>query len=117
MKTVSINVYEYNELDPKIQAKVLGEFSGINVDHEWWTDTFEDADMVGIRIVNFDIEYKSIKVLPRLSMEEIIEEILKNHGEHCATYKTAMKYKGPLDLEEDFLEEIGRDYLDLLKED
>ena len=117
MKTVKIYVYGFDELDPKVQAKVLNDMSDINIEYDWWTDTYEDADMVGLRIVSFDVNDGSITVVPNIPVSEIIEKILASHGGCCNTAKTATKNSGPLDLEDDFMEEIAKDYLDNLRED
>ena len=35
MKTISVNLYEFDELAPDIQKKVLEKYRDINTDHDW----------------------------------------------------------------------------------
>lgn len=41
-ETVTYNVYKFEELDAKTQAKVLDNNRDFNVDHEWYEFTLED---------------------------------------------------------------------------
>jgi hypothetical protein len=41
-ETVTYDVFKFEELDPKVQAKVLDDNRDWNVDHEWYEFTIED---------------------------------------------------------------------------
>ena len=83
MKT--INVYEYDELDDEVKAKVLDENRGINVDYfDWWHYVYEDAEQVGITIKAFDL-YRSCDIELSYTREDA-EAIVAQHGETCETY-------------------------------
>jgi len=94
MKTKIINIYSFNELSEKAKEKVLGKLCGINVNYGWWEFTYEDAENIGLKITSFDIDrnrHATGKLL--ISFSEVTDNILKNHGKKCETYKTAEKYR------------------------
>jgi hypothetical protein len=41
MKTVEIEIYQFNELSPKSKIKALEKFSDINVDHGWYESVYD----------------------------------------------------------------------------
>ncbi len=42
MKAITINLYEFAELNEQAKQKALDEYRYINVEHEWWDYIFED---------------------------------------------------------------------------
>ena len=42
METIQVTVYQFDELEPEAQNKVLSQFSDINVDHDWWEFLYEE---------------------------------------------------------------------------
>ena len=92
MKQITITLYEFNELPENIQRKVLDEHYDINIDHDWM-DVYHDAEQIGIKITEFDLDMGRYcdgeKLIPS---EEIANRILESHGEQCETYKTAAHY-------------------------
>ena len=119
MRIAQVKVYEFKELAPVTREKVLKDFADIGTDHDWWIDTYVDAEMVGLKIVEFNLETRGIRMNVLETVRDTIDKILKNHGEKCATYQTAKKYKHKYTpkLEAEFISQISKDYLDLLRED
>lgn len=141
MKIIEIKVYPFDELPPDIQQKVLSNLFDINVDHEWWDGTYEDAKNIGLKITSFDLERnRHAKGEFMYSAVEVAANILKEHGETCETYKTAEAFLDDYnvvfadytdensenyesreledqmqDLESDFLESLLEDYSIMLQ--
>lgn len=123
MKQVTINVYQFNELNEDAKQKAIQELSDINVDYQWWESTYEDAKNVGLKIASFDLERN------RHAKGEFINdadycanEIVSNHGKDCETYKTAANYldersKLDIDEQEDELSDLDDEFLNNILED
>lgn len=93
MKTIEIKVYEFDELGAEAQEKAIEKFADINVDYEWWDCIYDDAKIVGIKIIGFNIDRGSYcKGKFEHSPEETAKLILEQHGESCETYKTAKEF-------------------------
>ena len=94
MRVKEIKCYEFKELSKEAKQKAIQECSEINTDYEWWDCIYEDAEMAGIKITEFDVSYRqNIKGKLTDSMEDSIKYILGEHGKDCETYKTAEKFK------------------------
>lgn len=106
MKTISINLYSFNELSKEAQNKALCKLATINVEHEWWDSIYEDAKNIGLEITSFDIDRnRNSQGELTLNTLEVAQNIINNHGEECGTYK----------LSKLFLEEhapVFADYMD-----
>ena len=90
MKTVTINTYQFSELSEQAKEKALQGLSTINVDFEWWNNTYEDAANIGLKLTSFDLDRnRHADGAFTLSAAEVAQNILNEHGEGCATYKTA----------------------------
>jgi hypothetical protein len=97
--TVTTTVYEFDELSDEAKAVALQELICINVEHEWWLNTYEDAENVGLKITSFDehnIEGYFVK-----DAESTAQLVLNNHGpadstepnqDACETYKDAWEF-------------------------
>jgi len=137
MKTIEVKLYEFNELSEEAKKRVLSDHYDINTLDVWWRDMYEDAENIGLIIMSFDIDRGSyVNANFKTSPAETAEEIIKNHGETCDTYKTAMTFLSDLDiltgqypniedcpedeieaLEEEFLTLLQKDYLKMLMEE
>jgi len=134
MKTKIINIYSFNELSEEAKQKAIEKLSDINVSFDWWKSTYEDAEIIGLKITGFDLDrnrHATGHLI--LSFAETVANILKEHGPKCETYKTAEKYmkqwepvfskymeteegEGELmEIEEDFLKELLEDYSIILQ--
>lgn len=85
--------YSFNELDPKIQEKIIGEYADTSLEPDWWDGTYDDAKNVGIKITSFDPDRGNITGDFESEAEEIITKIIEEHGKDCETHKTALKHK------------------------
>jgi DNA-directed RNA polymerase subunit F len=116
MKTKIITLRTFDELTKEEQSKVIEKNRYINVDYNWWNFTYEDAFRVGLELTEFNLyQYKHAKGKLIYEACGVAQNILDQHGENCATYKTAFAFLGrfkKLDLEysknpkSDLLEEI-----------
>lgn len=91
--TIEHTVYKFDELPPETQQKAIERLYDINVDHDWWDFTYEDAKNIGLEITGFDLG-RGCRLDGKLteSVETVCELILKNHGDICDTYKLAKEY-------------------------
>jgi hypothetical protein len=92
MKTVRIKIYKFNELNEQAQAKAIERMNDINIYHEWWAFIYQDAEDIGVKITEFDLNHGKINGKMTTSLTESCELIMANHGEACETYKTAKAY-------------------------
>lgn len=90
MKTISINIYQFNELEQEAKQKAIQHFSDINVMHNWWDHLYEDAETIGLKITESDWTYRAhAKGSIIGTHEETARLIMENHGKECNTYKLA----------------------------
>jgi len=82
--------YQYSELSGEAKQAVLEKMHDINVDYDWWNDTFDDAKIVGLEICHFDISSVEAKFID--SAGDTADKIMENHGETCETYGTAVNF-------------------------
>jgi len=141
MKTISINLYSFNELSKEAQNKALSNLATINVEHDWWDATYEDAKNIGLELTGFDLDRnKHASGKLTLSACEVAQNILNNHGDTCDTHKIATEFldkhnplfadymneesehyesfeqEGKLqDLESDFLNDLLSEYATMLQ--
>lgn len=93
MKTLNVKVYLFNELPEKSKEKVLNKNREINLEHNWWGCTYGDAKEIGLKITSFDLDRnRHAEGEFLLAANEVAQNILNNHGEHCETYKTAQSF-------------------------
>ena len=90
MKTKTYNVYKFAELDEDEQNKAIQNLYDINVDHDWWDCTFEDAKNIGLTITEFD--ERTIKGT-LYDADEAVVAIKKDHGDMCETWIDAVQYE------------------------
>jgi len=129
MKTVSINLYSFDELSEQAKQKAIESLYDINVSHEWWEFTYEDAENTGLKITSFDLDRnRHAKGEFITSAPEVAEKIMQEHGKGCETYKTAAnflkdlneltgKFENIEECPEDEIEELEEEFLKSLLED
>src|SRR5690606_33638809 len=101
MKTIEINLYKFNELSEEAQQKALENLWDLNVDHEWWEFTYEDANNIGLNITEFDLYRGNINGYFGLDARNAAICILKEHGKGCETYILAENFIAELHKLED----------------
>jgi hypothetical protein len=88
MKTISINLFKFNELSEEAKKKALMHMYDINIWHEWWDYTYEDAINIGLKINGFSLDRDyHIKAEFIYNASEVSANILRDHGTECETYK------------------------------
>lgn len=97
-RTIRTKVYKFDELNEDAKQTVIENNYDINVSYDWWESTYEDAKNVGIEITAFDIDRSSYcKGEASSSWKDVAEQIVKEHGEMCETYKTAKDFLNEYD--------------------
>jgi len=136
MRTITTHttVYKFDELTEEGKRKALENLYDINVDFDWWDSTYDDAETIGCKITEFDLDRGSYCRLTCPDAHETARLIVENHGEMCETYKLAKEYlkdydaagEGPDsdtadeirdDLNGEFERALGEEYLSLLRQE
>jgi hypothetical protein len=127
MKKITTTLYKFNELPDEVKEKALSNLSDINVDYNWWDSTYEDAKNIGLEITSFDLDRnRHAKGQFIISGINTANRIVKEHGETCETYKTALNFieeytelsnSGDLEELSDELEDIENEFLSSILED
>ena len=143
MRTIQVNLYKFEELSEEAKQKAIENLYDINVYFDWWECTYEDANIIGLRITGFDLDRdRHATGKFTLSACEVAQNILKEHGEKCETYKTASEFleewnpifaeymdensehyesyerqQELIDLENDFLNSLLEDYSIILQKE
>lgn len=126
MKTISTNLYEFKELSPEAQQKAIDKYRDFNTDYEWWEYIYDDAKEIGLKINGFNEYHVEAKFIDYAI--DVANSIIKSHGEHCETYKTAtnyiekykacrIEYEAEEHDDEIDTEDIDREFLKSLSED
>ncbi len=134
MRTQIINIYKFDELSDEAKEKAREWFRQASSSDEWWESTYDDAENVGFKITEFDIDRKSNIRLQFIKNEvEVANAILKNHGESCGTYGVAKSFLDAFclvdgsdkdgaeetedQLREEFVKDLGEEYLSILRKE
>ncbi len=118
MKTIEITLYKFNELSEKSQQNAIENNYNINVDHDWWALTYDEAETVGLKINGFGLDRnKHCNLEFYYSAFEVAELIKEDHGENCNTYKKAVSFLNNWSkLVEKYSNGIETDIVSVLKE-
>jgi len=93
MRTIRTKVYSFNELNKEGQQKAIELNSDINVLHDWWFHTYDDAKTAGLKLTSFDLDRnKHAKGEFIESSYDCASKIIKNHGETCDSYALAKQF-------------------------
>jgi len=93
MRIQETKLYTFDELSDDAKQKAVEKLYDINVDYEWWDSTYEDAEMIGLKISEFDLDRASyVKGDFMWDCLAVAKEIIKEHGDNCETYTTAKQY-------------------------
>lgn len=91
--TTTTTLYTFDELSDAAKEKAVRQLWDINVDFDWWDSLYADAERIGLKITEFDLDrYRHAKGEWLESPERCAELIIKEHGEHCETYQTAIQF-------------------------
>jgi hypothetical protein len=93
IETTSRELYKFDELSAEAQDKAIEKLYDLNVDYEWWYSTYDDAANIGIKITSFDLDRNRNATGKFIDYAlDTAEAIIREHGQHCETYKTAEAY-------------------------
>ena len=116
MKTIEITLYEFNELSEPAKKVAINEFCDINIGYDWWSNVYEDANNIQLKLTSFNDRYwPEIEFLQ--SPIDTANEIILNHGEHCDTYQHATHFLIGVYNESDFIRNLKAEYRIMLREE
>lgn len=95
MRTIETKVYTFDELTDSAKEKARDWYRQGGLDYEWWDTTYEDAEMIGLKISGFDLRGLCDGEFIGTALETV-NKIKENHGDTCETYKTAIRYEQSL---------------------
>jgi len=122
MKTITINLYEFDELSDEAKENAIQEHRECGFEYDWWDSIYDDARQNGLKITGFDLYRRDITGELTMPMLQSMNEIMGNHGELCGTYKMASMFLKQYFLLENDLDVINRvdneemDVIDAIKE-
>ena len=118
MKTVTTNLYQYDELTDEAKEKVLEMLDDLNVCHDWWEFTYDDAKNIGLEITSFDTYRGEITGDLIETPGEVKKLVMKNHGKDCDTYKYVEQFDMRREVDEyEFKYGLLQEYLSILNKE
>ncbi len=132
MRIKTIELYQFDELSDKAKEKAREWYREGMYDYDWHDGIYDNAKNIGLEITEFDLYRSFYGCKGKLVWDalEVAEAILKEHGEQCDTYKTALHYLPTLKEENDnnledrremteekFLNDLLKDYFKILKDE
>jgi hypothetical protein len=124
MREETVAVYKFSELDDEAKGKARDWFLQGFPNYDWWQCVYDDAEMIGLKIIEFDEYNVKAKFIDKAT--DCAKSIMREHGENCETYKTAeafMQDIEPLSVDnldgkhDDEIEKLEKDFLKSLSED
>lgn len=104
MRIKKTKVYLFGELSDDAKEKAVAGLCDINVFHDWWESTYEDAETVKLKLTEFDIDRGNYCRGEFIEYaKDTADAIINEHGPDCETYKTAGEYMNGCDL-------LGQEY-------
>lgn len=90
--TTEHTVYTFDELSDAAKDKALDNLRYINVEHDWWESTYEDAYQIGLTIDGFDIDHHEIDGRLDDDLPTVCQSIVDEHGPGTETHQLAVDY-------------------------
>ena len=92
-ETKEYKIYKFDELNEAAKESAIDKLYDINVDFEWWSDTYYDAENIGLILNEFDLGRSEVcNGVFKWGAEECADLIIKEHGVMCDTHKEATAY-------------------------
>ena len=93
MRIKKTKVYPFDELSEDAKEKAVEYLHDINVSHDWWEFTFEDAAQVKLKLTEFDCDGRGYCRGEFIEYaKDTADAIIENHGENCETWQTAEEF-------------------------
>jgi hypothetical protein len=120
MRTITVKLYQYDELGESAKEKARDWFARGLFDYDWWDFTYEDAERIGLKITSFDCDRGTIGGELQDTVNGIATRIRKEHGKSCGTYKLALtidrrKNNDDEDTMHEFKYALLEEYLSMLR--
>lgn len=123
--TTKTDVYKFDELSDEAKEHAIEKLWTINVDFEWWDQTYDDAEQIGLKIKEFDLDRASY-VNGEFTQTgcQVAKAIFEQHGTRCETYKTATDFfieyydaqQEAIEQEDEDPEDVDAGYFDALED-
>ena len=97
MKTHTVTTYGINELTAVAKEQAIASHLDWNLQDSWWHCTYEDAEMIGLKITSSDIYRNEITGELLKDAEEVARLIIESHGEECETYRLAKAFEARIE--------------------
>jgi len=125
MKTIEISVYQFDELNEQAKERAREGYREWALDYEWWDYIYDDAENVGLKLTEFDLDRnRHAKGTLLEDARSVAQKIVQEHGPDCATHKTASSFLSEVEKlnaeteeYEDNLEALTKDFTHDLLED
>lgn len=93
MRELKIVLHKFEELSDKSKRRVLAIMQEINLHGDWWRQTKDEAEAIGLQIIGFDVRQKQYVDGEFMKVPaEVAKLIIKEHAEGLKTYESATKY-------------------------
>ncbi len=93
MREVTFKLYKFNELSDEVKEKVLDDNRYFQVEYfNWWGFVYEDAENIGLEIVEFDLDRRYIRMKLKENILSSIKKICRNFDKEEEIYKLAKEY-------------------------
>ena len=93
VREVTFKVYQFDELSEEVKEKVLDDCRFIMVEYfNWWEFVNEDAENIGLEIVEFDLNRRYIRMKLKENILSSIEEALNLFNKDTNEYKIVKGY-------------------------
>ena len=90
-------IYAFEELSDKAKDKARDWYIDCGFDYEWWDFIYEDAENVGLRLREFDLDGPNLCTGTLVNTAAYsINKIIRAHNTAWATYTIAQEYKRQL---------------------
>lgn len=91
MRIKETKLFHFNELSDEAKEAAILNMADINISHEWWDFTYEDAAQVKLNLISFDTDRDCSGEFIE-GAEDTAQAILQNHGACCPTHETATAF-------------------------
>lgn len=94
MRTITTvtKVFQFDELSENAKDTARQWFIAGGLDYEWWDATYEDAERIGLKIKEFDLDRsRHANGYLTVSVIECCSRIISEHGKQCDTYALAQR--------------------------
>ncbi len=93
MREVTFKLYKFNELSDEVKEKVLDDNRYFQVEYfNWWEYVYEEAENIGLKIVEFDLDRWYIRMKLKENILSSIKKICRNFDKEEEIYKLAKEY-------------------------